>query len=689
MKYLNSIDYSVIGVYFAILMVMGIYFQRIASRSMEDYFLGGKKLPWWMLGVSGMGMFIDMTGTMIIVSFLYMLGPRGLYIEFRGGACLVLVFMLLWTGKWHRRSNCMTGAEWLIYRFGSGTGAKFARVIGAFCTIAANIAMLVYLIKGAGLFLSMFMPFSPITCAAIMVAVTVLYTMLSGFYGVVYTDLFQCFIILAAVIVIAVMAAMEVGNLGGASGLAGLAQEVTHTSQWMGSVPQWHTPMPEGYKQYSALMMFAMFYLVTNIRNGLGSGADSRYFGARNERECGLLSFFWTWLMMFRWPMMISFAVLGLILVKQKFPDQQVLRDSARLIKQHFVEQAYPGQADAINNEQIVKEVIPKNIWEDRIADIAYSQAKYPKLIGQIQQTLGPDWQRKVHMVSYEGTVNPERILPAVLLYRIPMGLRGLFVVALLAAAMSTFSPTVNQSVAFFTRDIYQAFLRRAAKNWELMGASYAFGVFMTLLSFAMAYWTKSINDIWGWIIMGLGSGIALPGVLRLYWWRFNATGVVVSLCVGLPAAIIQRILFPDLDERLQFLTMMSIALVGAIVGTYLGKPTDRQVLEHFYKTTRPFGLWGPLRNTLPPDVRETTRREHFYDLAALPFTFLWQVTLFLLPMQLVIRNMRDFWITLPIFLVSLFGMYQLWYKHLPPAQEVPGTAFGEVQGGVAGAAAD
>ncbi len=643
--------------------------------------------------------------------------------------------MLLWTGKWHRRSNCMTGAEWQVYRFGPGVGASFARLLSAVSGVIFNVAMLAYLIKGAGLFLSMFMPFSPTVCALIMVVVTMVYTLLSGFYGVVYTDLFQCGIILAAVVVVSVMAWADVSSVGGGDGLAQLAAQVTGSTQWTSSVPHWRTPMPPGYEQYSYLAMFAFFYLITNIKNGISSGADSRYFGARNERDCGLLSFFWTWLMMFRWPMMIGFAVMGLLLVRNLFSeDRSELRLAEAAIKDYVIATEGPGAritgdkaavaaqvaaimpqgrwggfADDVLNRpeqhpeaaalrqllgddwkqrfqevraELVKAVIPKNRWEELVADIAYQPSRYPKeLIDQLQRGLtrkeGDDWIGKLHMVSYEGTVNPERILPAVILFRIPAGLRGLFVVALLAAAMSTFSPTVNATTALFTRDIYQAFLRKKAKNWELIAASYGFGFALTVGGFVMAYYTKNINHIWGWIIMGLGSGNAMPGVLRLYWWRFNPTGVVMSLCIGVPAAMIQRVFWPDLDERLQFLILMTISFASAVIGTYIGRPVPREVVEHFYKTTRPFGLWGPFKNTLSPEVREATRKEHFYDLVAVPFVFFWQVTLFLLPMQLIIRNMQAFWVTLVIFVVSLYGVYRLWYKHLPPAQAVPETIIG------------
>ena len=86
MHILNTFDYLVIGIYFSVLVGLGLYLKKRASGSLEDYFLGGRHLPWWALGVSGMAWSLDITGTALIVSFLYMMGPRGLFIEFRSGA---------------------------------------------------------------------------------------------------------------------------------------------------------------------------------------------------------------------------------------------------------------------------------------------------------------------------------------------------------------------------------------------------------------------------------------------------------------------------------------------------------------------------------------------------------------------------------------------------------------------------
>jgi len=663
-RYLNTLDYAVIAVYALIVVCIGLYLKQRASRSMEHYFLGGRQLPWWVLGVSGMLNFLDMTGTMIIVSFLYMIGPRGLYVEFRGGAVLVLAFMTLWTGKWHYRSRVMTGAEWNIYRFGNDGMAQTARLITAIAGIVFTVGMLAYLIKGAGLFLAMFLPFGPKTCALLMILLTVIYTLMSGFYGVVYTDLFQSFLILIAVVIVSVLAAVKVFGFEG--DLAALALEVTGTPGWTDSAPSWHVPMFKGYEDFQLVFLLGAFYFLRNVIGGLGTGADPRFFGARSERECGLLSFFWTWLMTFRWPLMMGFAVMGLFLVKDMFPDQTVLDQSARLVKQHFVGSLPEADSSAVDDKDFMKKVLPKEQWEDKLSDISRHPDKYPQLADSLKGVLGDGWESKLDMVSYEGQINPERILPAVILMRLPMGVRGLMLVALVAAAMSTFSPTVNVTTALFTRDIWQAFLRPRASNKELIGMSWLFGAVLTAAGFVMAYYTKSINDIWDWIIMGLTAGLAVPQFLRLYWWRFNAGGVVLGTFVGVVGAVVQRIIYPDLDPYTKFGVHTAMAFAGSVLGTYLTRQTDRAVVTRFYLTTRPFGFWGPLKRQLPPEVRAEMSREHYHDLASLPFALGWQITLFLLPMQLMIGEFRDFAITLVIFLVCLGWLLLVWYRNLP-----------------------
>jgi len=645
MRFLRPGDYAVILAYFAILIGIGAAFRKKAAASVEDYFLAGRKMPWWALGLSQMTFWFDMTGTMIIASFLFLLGPRGIYVELRGGAGLVLIFLMLWAGKWHRRSGVITGAEWMLFRFGRDGWAHFARLMSVVSAVVVNLALLAYSFKGAGLFLSMFLPFSPLVCSLIMMLVTALYTIESGFYGVIFSDIFQSVCIWIGVVAIVVV---TVGRLAGVADLGALATSVTGNPDWLSPLPQVKTQMPAGYEQYSFLLMMTLLYLGKTLIQGLGVGADPRFFGARSDRDCGRLSFLAGWSFMLRWPLMMSFVVLGLLLVKDLFPDQTVLAQAADLIKTH---------AGAV----------PQNEWPELLARVANHPQTFPQeLTAGLTQLLGPDWGPKLNLLSFHGTVDPERILPAVLLMSIPAGLRGLLLVAFLAAAMSTFNAIVNGTTAFLTRDLYQGYIRPKAGTKELITASYGFGALVMLVGFAAAYSTRNINDIWGWLTMGLVGGTMIPTVLRLYWWRYNGSGFALGTLIGMAAALLQRVLIPEMPEWQQLLYMVGAGLAGSVAATYVRPPADRAVLEHFYRTTKPFGLWGPLKRILGAEEAAAMAREHKYDLISVPFALFWQISMLMLPMLLIVRQYGASAVAAGILGLSLVGLYFFWYRKLP-----------------------
>lgn len=642
-NYLNAFDYSVIAVYALVLIGMTFYLKKLASQSLEDYLVGGRSLPWWMLGVSGMASYLDVAGTMVIVSFLYMLGPRGLFIEFRGGAVLVLVLMMLWTGKWHRRSGCLTGAEWMIYRFGDGPGGRFAQLAKAIATIIWLIGMLAYLIKAMGLFLSMLLPFSPTQCAAGLILVASIYTMFSGFYGVVFTDLLQSLIIVAAV---ALVSSLAMSQFSDGAALEALAAQVTGNKDWTAAMPHWHTSMPAGYEQYEALIAFAGIYLLRNLFFGLGTGDDPKYFGARSDAECSKLSFLWTCLMSVRWPMMMGFAVLGIVLVGKLFPDQGIIQDVAGVIKQHLP-------------------AVTEETWQDATSALINSPDSNAPLVAELNARLGERWRDKLLLVSYHGTVNPERILPAVLLFEIPAGFRGLMLIALLAASMSTFDSNVNLTAGLFVRDIYQKYLRPAAPIRELLFATWMFIAAVVGTGFLFAYSVKSINEVWDWVLMGLGGGMMVPIILRMYWWRFNGGGFAIGMLCGTTAAIAQRLFLADLGPQYQLLLIGGVGLLASVTGALLTAPTDADVLRHFYQTTWPFGFWKQFKNELPEDVAQQVTAEHNRDIAAVPFALTFQVMIFLAPMLLIIRNWSAFAVCTAIAAIAFWGLYRIWLQHI------------------------
>lgn len=642
MNVLSNLDYMLIVLYLASLVLLGLYLRRKAGASIEHYFLAGRNLPWWCIGISGMGWSLDITGTMLIVSLLYLLGPRGLFIEFRGGVPLGLVFVMAWTGKWHRRSNCMTGAEWQVYRFGEGPAGKCARLISAVAGIVFTIGMLAYLVKGIGLFVSTFIPqLTPLQCSIILVSITTAYTIASGFYGVVFSDLIQAGLIALGILFVSILAWTRVESF---SALSELAASVTGSSEWMTSFPQLQTHMPPAYEMYESLFMFTVFLLLRNIVTGLGTGNTPQYFAARSEKECGKIACLWSALLTMRWPMMIGYAILGLYLMRDLFPDLSALSEASAAIR------------ETLPN-------IAKAQWPDTLSRIANAPARFPELAERLSAIMGENWTAHLQYLSYEGTVNAEKILPAVLLHSVPAGFTGMILITLLAASMSTFDSTMNLASALFTRDIYQAFIRPKARTRELLYATYAFCILIAIAGFVMGYFAESINDIWGWITMGLLAGLGVPSILRLYWWRFNGGGFAIGTFCGMVAAILQRLFWPQMPEQEQFVILLLVSLVFTVLGTYITKPTENKVLDHFYRTTRPFGFWGPYKNKLSAEAKAAFRKEHTNDLLSLPFIFLWMVTMYLIPMQLMIRNYRDFGITAALFAVSVAGIYKFWYK--------------------------
>jgi Na+/proline symporter len=533
----------------------------------------------------------------------------------------------------------------MIYRFGSGLGGQFARVASSVATIAFTVGMVAYLVKGVGMFLATFLPFEPWVCSVTLVGIATLYTLASGFYGVVVTDILQAFIILGAVIAISVMAMSRVVDN---ATLVEMAEQVTKTKGWASSSLTWTTDMPPGeeYEIYKHLGFFALFFLFKNIFHGMATGDDPKYFGARSDREAGLLTILWQSLMMFRWPMMMGFAVLGIYLVDDFFPNQGVLTQAADIIKTHV------GAID-------------KAEWGNVLARLIHQPESYPQIVEGLQEILGGNWHDKIYLLSFDGHVNPEGILPAVILNLIPTGLRGLLLVALIAASMSTFDSFVNRAMGYFTRDIYQAYFRPNADTRELMRATWVFGTAMIVVAVIMGFNAESINDIWSWIMTALVGGFIVPPFLRFYWWRFNGAGFALGTVAGLAGAFGLRI-FGVSDPVDNFMWTAVAGLVGSIVGTFIAPPTDRAVLENFYKTTKPFGFWSPLKSCLNTEELAANRKEHRNDALALPFTLLWQVTLFLLPMQLIVKDFDAFWTTLPLFIVGLVGLYFFWYRNLP-----------------------
>ena len=109
-------------------------------------------------------------------------------------------------GKWHMRSRVMTTGEWMLLRFGSGWQGRLARYVAAATYLVITVGMVVFFLSAAGNFLAVFLPYDETTCAVAMAVIALAYTMASGLYGVIWTDVFQAGLIGFAAIYMSVLA---------------------------------------------------------------------------------------------------------------------------------------------------------------------------------------------------------------------------------------------------------------------------------------------------------------------------------------------------------------------------------------------------------------------------------------------------------------------------------------------------
>jgi SSS family solute:Na+ symporter len=247
----------------------------------------------------------------------------------------------------------------------------------------------------------------------------------------------------------------------------------------------------------------------------------------------------------------------------------------------------------------------------------------------------------------------------------VPIGIKGLVVAGLMAAAMSTFDSTVNAGASYWVKDIYQAFINPKASQKSLMRHSRWASVIIVIMGLLFSLTIRNINEIWGWITMSISAGLLVPTLVRWYWWRLNGWGFAIGTAAGMIAAIVQRLLFPDVPEYVSFVFATGCSFIGMLIGTYATRPTKFDVLSAFYKTTRPFGFWNPVRNKLSDPVMKKVNRENRRDIVSIFMAVPWQVVMFLTFMMVIMQRWDWFGRLLVIFVILSIGLYFAWFRHL------------------------
>ena len=286
--HLNLVDWLIIAAYFAISAAIGFAYTRRASGSLDEYFVSGRSLPWWLAGTSMVATTFAADTPLAVAGFVAKYGVAGNWLWWNGafsGVLTVFFFSRLW-----RRAGVLTDVEFAELRYGGRPAAALRGFRALYLALPINLIIMGWVTRAMVTILQVTLDVNPWRAAIILFGVTALYSVFSGLWGVVVTDAFQFVIAMGGTILLAVLA---VGSVGGLEMLT--AKVATHfgsAEAAFGVLP----PLDQAWLPLSTLLIFlsvqwwAAWY--PGQEPGGGGYVVQRILSAKDERH-GLLATLW------------------------------------------------------------------------------------------------------------------------------------------------------------------------------------------------------------------------------------------------------------------------------------------------------------------------------------------------------------------------------------------------------------
>lgn len=605
---LQLIDVVIIGIYLVVMIIIGLMLKKRASKNLDSYFLGGKTLPFYMLGLSNASGMFDISGTMWMVYLAFVYGLKSLWIPWLWPV-FNQIFLMIYLSIWLRRSNVLTGAAWIRTRFGYGKGANLSHTIVVCYAVIGVLGFLSYGFIGIGKFMEIFFPWEvvsqyvPFTVAPEYVphvygifftTIATFYVMLGGMLSIVWTDVVQFGIMTVSGFVIAVIAMMKVSPevlsthvpVGWDTPFFGWTLEM----DWSQLIPSVMDKMAaDQYGLFTIVIMMMLFKGIFLSMAGPAPNYDmQKVLACKTPKEAALMSGSVPVILLVpRYLMIMGFAVLAIV----------------------FFSEDFRAMGSAIDFETIL-----------------------PRAISEF----------------------------------VPVGLAGLLLAGLLAAFMSTFASTVNAAPAYLVNDVYLKYINPQAPAKIQIRASYLISVLVVVISTVIGFFVENINSVLQWIVSALYGGYIAANLLKWHWWRFNGFGYFWGMLVGILAAMIVPQFFPHTLPLYYFPLLMLVSFIGCIVGTLTTPPTDDETLIKFYVRVRPWGWWGPVADKAIARYPQVKRNTHFKrDMFNVAIGILWQCCLTVIPMYIVIKEGFPLVTSILILGITTLILKKNWYDKM------------------------
>ncbi len=615
---LHLIDIVIIVAYLAGTVLIGYWVSHRASRDMQAYFLGGNKMPWYVLGVSNASGMFDISGSMLLVYWMFVYGIKSVWIPWLWPT-FNQVFLMVYLSAWLRRSNVMTGAEWIRTRFGTGRGAQLSHLIVVIYAFVSIVGFFSYGFKGIGKFAATFLPWhlSPNMYALILISITAIYVIKGGMFSVVITEVVQFCILSIASFAVGIIAMTKVAP--------NLLHRVVPAG-WDNVFFGWHLnldwsaliPAANGKIAQDGYGLFGFFILMLFFKGVLISAAGpapnydmQRILSSKTPREASMMS---AWVnIVLTFPR--YFLIIGLTILAAAFYSDFIRGMGANMDFELVLPYA-------------LARFVPSGLLGFLIAGLlaafmsnfaATVNAAPPYFVNDIyKRFINPDAPPKTYVrLSYLAS----------------------FAVVVIGVLIGWNVTSVNSVVLWIVSGLWGGYTASNVLKW---------------------YWWRfnGYGYFWG-MVAGIGSSLVLPGVIA-----------DSSLAQGFLAR------HPvNSDVSIVFPLVLVLSLIGCFAGTWLTQPEDDAVLKDFYRRVRPWGFWGPiLKKVQAEDPSFERNRDFARDMFNIAVGIVWQVSLVALPLYFVIREYVRAAAVLAAILITSTILKFTWYDHLEE-REVPQAA--------------
>lgn len=272
---MKTLDWIVVGLYFLFMLTIGLYFMRRAGRSVADYFVSGRDMPWWIIALSAVATYTDAGLAPAVTMLTYQGGLLGNAVWWIPYVIWMPLGAVLWSKYW-RRLGTVTSAELLGVRYGGRFAHVYRGVYAIFMTIFI-VVLMGYVSGWLGAALGPILGWQPINLILFSATVTAVYTVTSGLNGVAYTDAYQFGIFLIGNIILVPIVLAGVGGMGH-------VYEAVQTVRGTGAESFFSVSLPAPGLDNLTIMAFVVqgLFFAASPTGGEGFTAQ-RFMAARNE----------------------------------------------------------------------------------------------------------------------------------------------------------------------------------------------------------------------------------------------------------------------------------------------------------------------------------------------------------------------------------------------------------------------